>query len=216
MIADPGLESATEAFERSLTPIVLSLAGTVEGMDRDALTQDVTREAFHLASAFVDCDEVHTDAELWSLLVIFAPRLGGDLQRATPDDLRRSGLIKGRRTWLESPSALFDLLVRYDQRHGTGHARTYHDRAVAIAFAVAALDPYTTEVELQTIERFRATMAKAGGAAGPDGPAPGVPDPATLAGGAEGAGGAVEEELGPPRPIEELMAELDDLIGLEG
>ena len=76
MIADPGLESATEAFERSLTPIVLALAGTVDGMDRDALAEDVTREAFHLAAAFVDCDDVHTDAELWSLLVIFAPRWG--------------------------------------------------------------------------------------------------------------------------------------------
>ena len=215
MIADPGLESATEAFEASLTPIVQSLAGTVEGVDRAALAEDVTREAFNLAAAFVDCDEVHTDAELWSLLVIFAPRLGGDLLKATPDDLRRAGLVTGRRTWLDTPSTLLDLLARYDRRHGTGHARTYHDRAVAIAFAVAALDPYTTETELRAIERFRATMARAGAAAGAEGDAAGVPDPATL-GGEEAGGPPAKDDLGPPRPLDELMAELDDLIGLEG
>lgn len=216
MIADPGLESATEAFEQSLTPIVVSLAGTVKGMDREALTQDVTREAFHLAAAFVDCDDVHTDAELWSLLAIFAPRLGGDMLRATPDDLRRAGLIAGRKGWLDTPSTLLDLLARYDRRHATEHARTYHDRAVAIAFAVAALDPYTTEVEVRTIERFRATMARAGAEPGPGGPSTGIPDPAALAEGGGPSGSAPEAELGPPRPLEELLGELDALIGLDG
>lgn len=217
MIADPGLESATEAFEQSLTPVVLSLAGTVAGVDRDALVEDVTREAFHIAAAFVDCDDVHTDAELWSLLVIFAPRMGGDLLRATPEDLRRSGLVRGRRSWLDAPSTMLDLLARYDRRHGTEHARTYHDRAVAIAFAVAALDPYTTESELRTIERFRTTMAGAGAAPGQDGEGPGVPDPASLGAGEDMAAGVPpEEELGPLRPLEELLAELDELIGLEG
>ncbi len=215
MIADPGMASATEAFEQSLTPIVQSLAGTVEGVDRDALAEDVTREAFHLAAAFIDCDEVHTDAELRSLLVIFGPRLGGDLLRATPQDLRRAGLLTGRRAWLETPSTLLDLLARYDRRHGSSHARTYHDRAVAIAFAVAALDPYTTETELRTIERFRTTMAGAGAAPGLEGEGTGVPDPATL-GAEEAAGGPTKEDLGPPRPLEELLAELDELIGLEG
>ncbi len=215
MIADPGLESATEAFEQTLTPIVQTLAGTVAGVDREALADDVTREAFHLAAAFVDCDEVHTDAELWSLLVIFAPRLGGDLLKATPDDLRRAGIVAGQRTWLDQPSTLLDLLARYDRRHGTDHARTYHDRAVAIAFAVAAIDPYTTETELRTIERFRATMARAGAEPG-GGDGTGVPDPATLAEGGPGGGPPGAEVLGPPRPLEELMDELDDLIGLEG
>ncbi|CAN5483539.1 hypothetical protein BH24ACT4_BH24ACT4_16920 [soil metagenome] len=217
MIADPGLESAAEAFHRSLTPVVQSLAGTVAGIDRDALAEDVTREAFQIAAAFVDCDDVHTDAELYSLLVIFGPRLGGDLLRATPDDLRRSGLVRGRRTWLDAPSTMLDLLARYDRKNGTDHARTYHDRAVAIAFAVAALDPYTTETELRAIERFRATMAGAGAASGPEGDGPGVPDPATLEAGSDaGPDGPAEDDLGPPRPLEELLDELDDLIGLDG
>ena len=57
---------------------------------------------------------------------------------------------------------MLDLLARYDRREGTTHARTYHDRAMAIAFAVAAIDPYTSEAELRAIERFRATLRRAG------------------------------------------------------
>lgn len=212
MIADPGLEAAVTAFEQALTPIVQTLAGTVEGVDRDALAVDVTREALAIVAAIVDCDGTRTDAELWSLLVIFGPRLGGDLLRATPDDLRRSDLVVGRAQWLEVPSTMLDLLARYDARHATGHARTYHDRAVAIAFAVAAVDPYTTEGELKAIEAFRASMARAG--AGPGGHEPGVPAAATTGGSSPGA--LTEVELPPPRPLDELMAELDDLVGLDG
>lgn len=214
MIADPGLEAAVAAFEDALTPIVRTLAGTVTGVDRDALAADVTREAFTIAAAVIDCDGIRTDAELWSLLVVFGPRLGGDLLRATPDDLRRADLVVGRAAWLDTPSTLLDLLARYDARHGTTHARTYHDRAVAIAFAVAAIDPYTTEDELRAIERFRAAMATAGAVGDPATPAPGVPDPAAVAG--KEQGDADVAALPPPRPIEELMAELDDLVGLEG
>ena len=215
MIADPGLEAAVTAFERALTPIVVTLAGAVEGIDTDALATDVTREAFNITAAIVDCDGMRTDAELWSLLVVFGPRLGGDLLRATPADLRASTLVVGRSDWLASPSTMLDLLARYDRRHATVHARTYHDRAVAIAFAVAAIDPYTTEEELRAIEGFRTVMARAGAERGPAGETTGVPDPATL-----GAGEAQADEararLGPPRPLEELLAELDELVGLEG
>ncbi|HEV7720062.1 MAG TPA: AAA family ATPase [Iamia sp.] len=214
MIADPGLEAAVTAFESALTPIVQTLAGTVTGVDPAALAADVTREAFTVAAAVIDCDGIRTDAELWSLLVVFGPRLGGDLLRATPDDLRRSDLILGRATWLDTPSTMLDLLARYDARHATAYARTYHDRAVAIAFAVAAIDPYTTEDELRAIERFRSSMARAGAVGGPETPQPGVPDPTSLAGHA--AGDADVAALPPPRPIEELMAELDGLVGLKG
>lgn len=216
MIADPGLEAAVAAFETALTPIVQTLAGEVSGVDPAALADDVTREAFTIAAAVVDCDGIRTDAELWSLLVVFGPRLGGDLLRATPDDLRRSDLVVGRAAWLDAPSTLLDLLARYDARHATRHARTYHDRAVAIAFAVAAIDPYTTEDELRAIERFRASMAAAGAVGDPDAPAPGVPDPAAATVGGKAQGDAEVAALPPPRPIEELMNELDALVGLEG
>ena len=213
MIADPGLEAAVTAFEKALTPIVQTLAGTVAGVDPDALADDVTREALSIVAAVIDCDGIRTDAELWSLLVVFGPRIGGDLLRATPDDLRRSDLVVGRASWLDTPSTLLDLLARYDARHATTHARTYHDRAVAVAFAVAAIDPYTTEDELRAIERFRSSMARAGAVGDPTTPAPGVPAAAAVG---AAAGDADVAALPPPRPIEELMAELDALVGLEG
>jgi hypothetical protein len=213
VIADPGLEAAVTAFEKALTPIVQTLAGSVTGVDPDALADDVRREAFTIAAAVVDCDGIRTDAELWSLLVVFGPRIGGDLLKATPDDLRRSPLVVGRASWLDTPSTLLDLLARYDARHATTHARTYHDRAVAIAFAVAAIDPYTTEDELRAIERFRSSMARAGAVGDPTTPAPGVPAAAAVG---AAAGEADVAALPPPRPIEELMEELDGLVGLEG
>ncbi|MBI2708646.1 MAG: AAA family ATPase [Actinobacteria bacterium] len=216
MIGDPGFEAAVDAFVEELTPIVRALASRVPSVDARALEGDVVREAFAVAAAFIDCDGIHTDAELWSLLVAFGPRLEGDLVRAAPDDVRRAGLVAGRAAWLDTPSTMLDLLARYDAREGTSHARTYHDRAMAIAFAVAAIDPYTTEAELRAIERFRATLARAGSGPGAAVP-PGVPAAATqdAAGAVDGAPPA-PDELPPARPLEELMAELDGLVGLAG
>ena len=213
MIADAGFELAVADFERTLTPIVVGLAASVDGIDADALAGDVTREAFSIAAAVIDSDGIRTDSELWSLLGVFGARLGGDLLRATPDDLRASNLVVGRVAWLDTPSAMLDLLVRYDARHATAHARTYHDKATAIAFATAAVDPYTTEEELKAIDRFRRTMAGAGAAATGDGP--GVPAGVTAGAAAAPPDAEADDELPPARPLEELMAELDDLIGLD-
>jgi Cdc6-like AAA superfamily ATPase len=213
VIADAGLEQAVDLFLETLTPIVTALAGRVDGVDTAKLAGDVVHEAFNLTAAFVDCDAIHTDAELWSLIVLFGPRLGHDLLRAGPDDLRRTALVAGRAAWLDQPSVMLDLLARYDRREGTTHARTYHDRAMAIAFAVAAIDPYTSEAELRAIERFRATLARAGAPSGGE-PKPGVPQPE--AGGTGATAAPAEPELPPARPLEELMAELEELIGLAG
>src|SRR4051794_24418261 len=216
MIADPGLEQAVDLFVDTLTPIVTTLAGQVQGVDTEKLAGDVVHEAFNLAAAFIDCDGIHTDAELWSLILLFGPRLGQDLLRAGPDDLRRTGLVAGRAAWLDEPSVMLDLLARYDRREGTAHARTYHDRAMAIAFAVAAVDPYTSEAELRAIERFRATLARAGAPSGNE-PKPGVPLPDAASPATGGTGASVAEpELPPARPLDELMAELEDLVGLAG
>jgi len=213
VIADPGLEQAVTLFIDTLTPVVTDLAGGVPGVDRAKLAGDVVQEVFNLTAAFVDCDGIHTDAELWSLILLFGPRLGTDLQRAAPDDLRRARMVAGAAAWLDEPSVMLDLLARFDSREGTGHARTYHDRAMAVAFGVAAIDPYTSEAELAAIERFRATLRRAGAPSGPA-PKPGVPVPATGPGSTTAE--VAEEPLPPPRPLDELMTELDELIGLAG
>lgn len=216
MIADAGLGQAVDLFIDTLTPVVLELAQRVNGVDGTQLGGDVVNEAFNLTAAFIDADGIHTDAELWSLILLFGPRLGTELQRAAPEDVRRSGLVVRRAGWLDRPSVLLDLLARFDQREGTAHARTYHDRAMAIAFAVAAIDPYTSEAELAAIERFRATLRGAG-APGGGAPKPGVPTGDGVAAQTDAAGGApAAPPQPPPRPLDELMAELDDLVGLEG
>jgi len=220
VIADPGLEQAIDLFISTLTDVVTELASKVQGIDVDKLRGDVVQEAFNITAAFVDCDDIHTDAELWSIILLFGPRMDTNLLHASPAAMRSSDLVRGRKAWLDQPSVLLDLLTRYDAREGTTYARTYHDRAMPIAFAVAAVDPYTSEAELKAIEQFRATMRLAGAPAGP-GPKAGVPvvgsgPAAATAEAATDGGEPAEPPLPPPRPLDELMAELDALVGLAG
>ena len=93
MIADPGLEQAVDGFIGSMTDVLTELAGKVQGIDTTKLHGDVVSEAFNLAAAFVDCDDIHTDAELWSLIILFGPRMDSNLMHASPDDVRRAGLV---------------------------------------------------------------------------------------------------------------------------
>lgn len=97
-------------------------------------------------------------------------------------------------------------LETHDARHGTRHA----DRARALFFQFANLvikaDGRVTPKEEEALSEFKEKLFPAGLPA------------------REGSGGAAkegepeigpEEELKPPRPLEELLAELDALVGLE-
>ncbi|HEU4595552.1 MAG TPA: AAA family ATPase, partial [Pyrinomonadaceae bacterium] len=97
-------------------------------------------------------------------------------------------------------------LETHDARHGTRHA----DRARALFFQFANLvikaDGRVTPKEEAALSEFKEKLFPAGLPA------------------REGSGGAAkegepeiepEEELKPPRPLEELLAELDALVGLE-
>ena len=55
-------------------------------------------------------DGHHSDEELWAFITTFAPRFETQLQRATPNDVRRAGLVAGKASWLEKPSVLFEIL----------------------------------------------------------------------------------------------------------
>jgi Cdc6-like AAA superfamily ATPase len=206
------LREPVERFVQQLASVVATVALDVEGMTADKLRRDVTVEAFNLTAGFIDADGLHTDDELWALIGAFAGLLDTQIVGATPDDLRRAGLVNGSARHLQQPSALFDILVRSDARRSTSHARTYYERALEIAFAVASLDLHTARSELEAIERFRGvlleTIKRSGAYAQPRaqvtvGPEAVPAEPAP-----------VEQE--PPRPLEELMAELDQLIGLDG
>jgi Cdc6-like AAA superfamily ATPase len=206
------LDDAVRAFVDDLTPSVEELGSTVEKIDLDRLRADVEVEAFNLTCAFVDADGLHTDDELWALVAAFGHRLPSDLGRATPAHIREAGLVVGRRAQLHGPSALLELLADADGRDGGSRVERYGRLGAQIGHVVAALDLLPSRTELEAIETFRSTVrlaaqraagegrSRATGSAGPGAaPAPGPPD---------------EDELPPPRPLDELLAELDALIGL--
>jgi hypothetical protein len=230
--AAQALDEAVESFVETVTGDLDALAATVTGVRTDRMRSDVTVEAFNLACAFVDADGLHTDDELWALVTAFGPRMGTDIARATPADLRSAGLLTGRRTYLDEPSALLGVLVDADGRDGGGRALRYARLGAQVGHTLAAIDLVPSRTELAAIDRFRATVgdAVAAGAArhaagpvpgqgqgsgptGPPGTGPAVAGTATTAGDAAPAL-ATEEEL-PPRPLDELLAELDELIGLD-
>ena len=96
-------------------------------------------------------------------------------------------------------------LETYDSRHGTNFA----DRARGALFHFANLviksDGKVTPEEAAALADYKQTLYPGGAPDSPDG----------AKGSAEAGAEPPEEELPPPRPLEELLAELDALVGLE-
>ena len=99
-----------------------------------------------------------------------------------------------------------------DAKAGSAHARGYYTNAVEIAFAVAAIDLHTSEDELAAIERFRGMLLSAIETTETRQPAAGS---TTAAAAATAKVTPATEDL-PARPLDELLAELDALVGLAG
>jgi hypothetical protein len=214
---DSTLSRPVEAFVESLAPALVELVSELGLADAGKLAGDVALEAFNLAAAFVDADGRHTDEELVAVIEVFADRFDTVARAASPASLRAAGLLTGRRAFLDAPSPLFDVLVRADVRSGTDHAWRYYLAAVDIAHAVFALDDHPSHAELTAVERFRALLLRALDDAGvprpggPRRPRPSVPvQPAPGPAAVEGPAAPAE----PARPLEELLAELDGLVGL--
>lgn len=190
---------------------------------------DVTLEAFNVVCAILDSDDRHTDSEIWALLTTFGPKFPTQLGYATPEDVRRAGILNGKKSWLAKPSTLFDLLVAADRRSGTNGAWTYYHLAIALGHYAIALDMSPTETELRAIDQFRSmlvdTLERSGiprdlpprsapqsGGTGPqptNSPrraTPAVPGAAAL---------TPPEPLPPPESIDALLTELDALVGLK-
>lgn len=220
--ADRALADVVAEFVGALGPVMAEIAADLEGVDADQLRRDVALEAYNLSLAFIDCDDRQSDDELLALIVAFGPELDTALDHATPALIRDAGLVTGKQALLAEPSLLFDTLRRSDERHGTTHARRYYDLALQIAYTVASLDARPSEAELRAIDDFRGLLLREldGIRAKPperrpdDGAPPGEPEPAASAPGEHPAGGP-DEPVGPPRPLEELLAELEGLVGLD-
>ncbi len=203
------LVEPVERFVAEVAEVLVGLAGTVAGRlsaSPAELERDVAIEALNIAMAIADADGRHSDTELAALGQAFGGRFGS---AATVG-------LDGRSRWLEEPSTLFEILVGHDARDGTRTAWRYYELAMRIAHTTAGLDAVTSEAELAAIDRLRRTLldtmrsgppspsarqASGGGPADPADAAAGTPLPAP-------------EQLPPPRPLSELLAELDALIGL--
>jgi AAA lid domain/ATPase family associated with various cellular activities (AAA) len=210
------LDDAVAVFVADVVPEVEALADSVSGIDGSRLRSYVVVDAYNLSCGFIDADGLHTDDELWALIAAFGPRMKTGLARATPGELRDAGLLAGSRSYLERPSTLLDILVHSDARDGGNRTAIYARRAAQIGHAVASLDLLPSRTELDAIERFRAMVQRAleAARAGADHAGPrAAPGPA-VAGPAEGLSPDTDAALPPARPLEELLAELDGLIGL--
>ncbi|MGI9031917.1 MAG: hypothetical protein ACR2HP_18320, partial [Ilumatobacteraceae bacterium] len=190
--------------------VTTELEALAPGRDHRA---DVTIEAGDLVAAVIDSDDRLTEDELSAWLDDIGPRLEPPVI-VTPDRLREGGMLDGRRRWLERPSTLFDLLVRADANRGGRRAARYYDSAIRLAHAAAAVDLVPSPDEIAAIDRFRDILLSAFDTAGV--PRPGQPAAAAPTGGGKPATTASPPpELPRARPIEELLAKLDALVGLE-
>ena len=205
------LDDSVRRFIAGLTPVLEGIADEVR-MRSSRAGADVALEASNIAAAFIDVDGLHTDEEVGAYLGTFAPHFDTLLQFASAAQVRKAGLLSERRRWLDEPSVLFEILVGKDHRANTRNSWRYYESAMAIAHAVCALDRHPAQAELEAVDRFRTMLL--GRMENWEVPRPG--QEAAAAGGRPGGGApAAPVPDTPQRPIEELLAELDGLIGLE-
>lgn len=105
-------------------------------------------------------------------------------------------------------------LETYDSRHGTNFADRARQALFQFANVVIKFDGAVTPTEAAALKEFKQTLYPGS----PQDSTSDVRDDAGAKGRGEAATAGVEapeEELPPPRPLEELLAELDALVGLD-
>ena len=200
---DRGLAIAVDRFADRVGS-ALSEAATGTTVAANDLRHDAIVEAFNLSCALIDSDGRLSDDELWALIAAFAPLdlLPG---AAMPSNLRSSGLVAGRRDWLATPSDLFRTLSQVDSQRGSQFARVYYDEAMALSHTVASLDRHPSEDELQAIVNLQRLLLAALQTG----------QPVAAGSGPEPVSADDRPPPDPAEPLEDLLAELDTLIGLD-
>ena len=225
MRIDLGLEVSVDAFVDAVTEALVAATASLPSTDPDSLRASVVTEAFNISCAFIDADGLATDDELWGLIRAFGSRLGPEFARAVPDDLRRDATTAGAQKWALTTSDLFEILLGVDRRDHTDRATTYYTHAMALAHTVASLDTHTGRDELLALDAYR-TLLLTAIKAEPGSPTPRQPPNLGPQGAPEHAGSPqVAEQAGvgttdepttdpPARDLDELLDELDALVGL--
>jgi len=204
------LDAVVSAFVDDVTEALVQAASGVDRLTDTDARRLVSIEAYDLTTAMIDADARHTEAELDALLDAFVDRpVGGNLALTTAAELRGRSVLDGRAAWIERDSDLFAILVGHDARSNTALARTYYDRALDVAHVVASLDAVPAQAELEAISTLRNRMLST--LRNSSGGTPGAAQAADAV-----AAGAQDAENDPgPEPLEDLLAELDSLVGLE-
>lgn len=207
---DLGLATAVEAFIDQLMATLEPISDSLLRRPADQLRKDLALDAFNCSAAFIDCDDSHSDKELESFIVALEQHFPDLLPPdTTPTDVRAAGLVKGKRGWLNEPSGLFNSLVAADQQSGTAYSSVYYEHALRVAHTTISLDEYTSRFELSGVEQFRSMLLRTMKSGN-------VNSGASVAtSGGPVAAPRAEEELPPERPLDELLDELDELIGLD-
>ena len=216
------------SFVHDVADALVAATRPLDDVDPEGLRAAATVEAFNLSVAMIDADRRHTSDELEALIDAFGHRMSDtQLLLATPETLRGSSLVEGRRSWLNQDSELFGILTDADARDGSDLAVRYYERALDIAHVVASLDVVPAQAELEAISGLRnrllAGLRRRPGrtAHHSAGPSPLGSEPRS-GGSAQADADAAASEAGseevpedpPPRPLEELLTELDELVGL--
>jgi ATP-dependent Clp protease ATP-binding subunit ClpA len=197
------LDEPVRAFVNQLTEVLAALrGGTAPEVDRGALERDAALEVQAIAASVITSDGHPSDAELRSFTVALSPWFES-LRAATPESLRDSPAIRQHRGFPITPSPLFETIVTADAKTKTAYAWRYYDNAMRVAHAVCAIDTTPTREELLAVDTLRSMMLRRIRAAEIERPAESGPEP--------GEAGEVQ----PTETLEDLLAELDQLVGLK-
>jgi Cdc6-like AAA superfamily ATPase len=205
------LTKRVDEFVSALASQLADLA-VEAGLQADNVRRDVLVDASALVAGFIAADGVVTDTELLAMITCFGELDDPRVAVATPMELRRRMLLETGTARLRAPSALFSLLRDADLRDGGHRSTTYYEHAMAVAHAAVTLDGYTGRLELAAVEEYRGMLLRLL----PASTTPAVPDPVTQRpDGDEPSLGTLENLHVPQRSLDELLEELDQLIGLE-
>ncbi len=209
---ETGLADAVDEFLDRVGNTIEPIREEVFAVSADELRHKLIIEAHNLSAAFIDCDDRHSELEILGFMEALGRYLP-DLMPAdlTAADVREAKLLDQKKAWLDEPSGLFGTLVRVDAKRGSQYSSVYYEHAMRVAHTVISLDEYTSRLELSAVEQFRSMLLRSIKSGG-------------VSGNAQSAMGAVGDsskgidptiDMPPERPIDELLAELDELIGLE-
>jgi uncharacterized phage-associated protein len=200
------LAEPVREFVDEITAVLVDLGTRVSEPNEGALRRDAALEAQAIAASVIASDGRYSDTELRAFASALSPWFDS-LRGTTPRHLRTGDAIRQFRAWPITPSPLFETVVTADSRHGTANGWRYYQAALRVAHAGAAIDNVPTREKLLTVDTFRSMMLRRLAAAKIERPADmprgvGEPEPA-------------EDRAAPAvRPLDELLAELDALVGL--